>query len=221
MTRRTDKSRFPSMPAPKQRKNGSRVYIDPSDFYLMRRRAFLTTEKAAKLLDVTHRTLLNWEKGKSRIPYTAYRVLKIKVGYLFDDEHFNDWFVRGDTLWSPEGRGFKPHELRYIGNYFWMARQWIAERQLLKPPIDAPTKLPRASAAFSRLHALDTTIASEAASSVSPTPSGKLQPDKAGTLTPCGATPLREPIAKSVALLSQQEKPKDFERFLESLGIVA
>ncbi len=221
MSKRSDKSRLLSIAAPKHRKNGSRVYIDPSDFYLMRRRAFLTTEKAAKLLDVTHRTLLNWEKGKSRIPYTAYRVLKIKVGYVFDDEHFNDWFVKEDTLWSPEGRGFKPHELRYISHYFWMARHWLAERQLLKPPIDAPAKLPRDSATFSRLHGLDSTIASEAASGVSPAPSGKLQPDKAGALTPCGATPLRELAVKNVTLQLTEQRPKDFERFLETLGIVA
>ncbi len=108
------------------------MYIDPNDFYLMRRRAFLTTLEASKLLDVTHKTLQNWEKGRVRIPYTAYRVLKIKVGYVFNDEFFKDWFVRGDTLWSPEGRGFKPHELRYIANYFWMARRWLAERQATK-----------------------------------------------------------------------------------------
>lgn len=137
MTWRDNKTKLPKMPVPKQRKNGSRRYIDPNDFYLMRRRAFLTVEQASELLDVTRRTIINWEKGKSRIPYTAFRVLKIKVGYVFDDEFFEDWFVRGDTLWSPEGRGFKPHELRYISNYFWMARQWLAERKagkLQTPP---------------------------------------------------------------------------------------
>jgi len=77
----------------------------------MRHRAFLTIQQAAKLLDVIQRTLQNWENGRVRIPYTAYRVLKIKVGYGFDDEHYDDWFARGDTLWSPKGCGFKQHEL--------------------------------------------------------------------------------------------------------------
>ena len=122
MTSRKNKSRFPKMPVPKQRKNGSRTYIDHEAFILMRHRAFLTIQQVATLLDVTHRTVINWEKGRSRIPYTAFRVLKLKVGYVFHDRHFGDWFVKGDTLWSPEGRGFKPDELRYIANYFWMAR---------------------------------------------------------------------------------------------------
>ncbi len=51
-----------------------RIYIDPDDFHLMRRRAFLTTLEASKLLDITHKTLQNWEKWRVRIPYTAYRV---------------------------------------------------------------------------------------------------------------------------------------------------
>src|SRR5664279_5702224 len=165
MTSPRQKSRFTTLSASRQRKNGSRVYIDPSDFYLMRRRAFLTTQQACKLLDVNHRTLLNWEQGKSRIPYTAYRVLKIKVGYLFDDECFEDWFVRGDTLWSPEGRGFKRHELRYIGKYFWMARKWIAERQAAKPQNHA-----------------DAIIVAGAASGVSPTLSADQKRPLAGAL---------------------------------------
>lgn len=60
-----------------------RIYIDPDDFYLMRRRAHLTTEQAAKMLDVTHRTLQNWEKGRVRIPYTAYLdIYQITFGWL-------------------------------------------------------------------------------------------------------------------------------------------
>ncbi len=142
----------------------------------------------------------------------------MKVGYVFNDEFFKDWFVKGDTLWSPEGRGFKPHELRYISHYFWMARKWIAEQQLLKPkaPIDAPAELPRASAAVPRLQTSVERLASEAASGVSPAPS-----NGAGTLTPCGATPLRENAAKSATLQPSGKRPKDFERFLESLGIYA
>jgi DNA-binding transcriptional regulator YiaG len=67
-----------------------RIYIDPNDFYLMRRRACLNTLETSKLLDVTHKTLQNWEKGRVRIPYTAFRTLKIEVGYVFNDEHFKD-----------------------------------------------------------------------------------------------------------------------------------
>lgn len=174
-----------------------RRYIDPEDFYLMRRRAFLNIQQAAELLDVTQRTLQNWEKGRVRIPYTAYRVLKIKVGYVFDDKHFDEWFVRGDTLWSPEGRGFKPHELRYISNYFWMARRWLAERKAAKD-----------------LERLKADIERRVASDGSPTL-------RAGTLPSCGAAPLQNTPQELVPPLSLQEKPHGFEKFLRELGLTA
>jgi DNA-binding XRE family transcriptional regulator len=168
----------------------------------MRHRAFLKTKEAAELLDVNHRTLLNWEKGKSRIPYTAYRILKLKVGYVFDDQHFGDWFVKGDTLWSPEGRGFKPDELHYIANYFWMARQWLAERMAGRAE-----------------NPLDVTIPTGAASDGSPTsPAGAVE---VGTLPSCGAAPLREPAAGRDTSYVRQEKHPEFERFMAKLGIPA
>ena len=186
----------------------SRIYIDPDDFHLMRRRAFLTTQEAAKVLDVTHRTLQNWEKGRVRIPYTAYRVLKIKVGYLFDDDHFKDWFVRGDTLWSPEGEGFKPHELRYISHYFWMARQWLKERAAVPKGTDAANASTVKNQTF-----LATRVAKPA----------ELEPlahDEASDATASSGARLHQKlhtISSKVAGL--QEKPPEFEKFLRELGI--
>ncbi|OIQ98565.1 phage protein [mine drainage metagenome] len=174
-----------------------RRYIDPEDFYLMRHRAFLNIQQTSELLDVTQKTVQNWEKGRTRIPYTAYRVLKIKVGYVFDDNYFDEWFVRGDTLWSPEGRGFKPHELRYISNYFWMARRWLAERKAAKD-----------------LERLKASIERGAASDGSPTL-------RAGTLPSCGAAPLQNIPQELVLPLSLQEKPRGFEKFLRELGLTA
>lgn len=174
-----------------------RIYIDPNDFYLMRRRACLTTLEASKLLDVTHKTLQNWEKGRVRIPYTAFRTLKIKVGYVFSDDHFTDWFIKDDTLWSPEGRGFKAYELRYIGNYFWMANRWLAERK----------------AAKTQNQSLETTnIERGAASNGSPTL-------RAGTLPLGGVAPLHETQQKLDMSSSFQDRPPLFEKFLRELGI--
>jgi transcriptional regulator with XRE-family HTH domain len=106
-----------------------RKWIDPEDFQMMRRQAGLTILSAAALLDVTARTIRNWEQGLTKIPYTAYRLLKIINGYVFTSKSWDGWFVRGDTLYSPTQRGFKPHELTYLSNYLWMARQWLVERE--------------------------------------------------------------------------------------------
>jgi transcriptional regulator with XRE-family HTH domain len=109
--------------------NSRRKWVDPEDFHMMRRRAGLAIPAAASLLDVTERTIRNWEQGITKIPYTAYRLLKIVNGYVFACPAWDGWFVRGDTLYSPSQRGFKPHELTYLSNYLWMARQWLSERE--------------------------------------------------------------------------------------------
>ena len=197
MTQFSEKPKKPSNKAKLGAIKSSRVYIDPDDFHLMRPRACLTTLEASKLLYVTHKTLQNWEKGRVRIPYTAFRVLKIKVGYMFDDEYFKDWFVKGDTLWSPENRGFKPHELRYISSYFWMACRWLADR--------AETKA---------LERLSAEIQLGAASNGSPTL-------RVGTLPLGDSAPLHTPPQKLEKPHSLQEKPPEFERFLRELGITA
>ena len=51
-----------------------RIYIDPHDFHLMRRRAFLTTLEALRLLD-SHKAIQNWEKACS---YPLHRLFSFK-----------------------------------------------------------------------------------------------------------------------------------------------
>lgn len=106
-----------------------RKWIDPEDFYLMRRRAGFTVDAAAIYLNVTARTIRNWEKGKTNIPYATYRLLKFVNGYVFTSSSWDGWFIRDDTLYSPTQRAFKPHELTYLSNYMWMARKWLQEHQ--------------------------------------------------------------------------------------------
>lgn len=130
-------------------------------------------------------------------PYTAYQVLKIKVGYVFGDKYLGDLFVRGDTLWSLEGRGFKPHELRYIANYFWMARRWLTERRAAKD-----------------VNQLKLTSERGVAGNSSPTL-------RVGTLPSCAAAPLHVKPLGNAMPPSLQEKPPEFERFLRKLGITA
>jgi hypothetical protein len=41
---------------------------------------------------------------------------------------WDGWVIWRGQLWTPENRGFAQHELRYIANYLWMARQWLKEQ---------------------------------------------------------------------------------------------
>ena len=56
-------------------------YIHPEDFRELRHDADLTRKQAADLLDVAVRTAQNWEIGGARIPWMAFRMLRILTGY--------------------------------------------------------------------------------------------------------------------------------------------
>lgn len=99
-------------------------WIDPQDFRSLRRFSGMTRIEAAKALDVTERTIQNWENGGSRIPWMAMRMLRILRGYALPGVHWEGWTVRGDTLFAPNGHSFTAANLAYIENVFAMARLW-------------------------------------------------------------------------------------------------
>lgn len=105
-----------------------RQWVDGEDFYVARRRAGLTPGQAAEMLQVTTRTLRNWENGSSRIPYAAYRLMRLSAGHALVDKAWDGWSIHQGVLYSPAGRGFEPYQLNYLANYMWMARQWLKER---------------------------------------------------------------------------------------------
>ncbi|MDP2760965.1 MAG: VC1465 family Xer recombination activation factor [Sideroxyarcus sp.] len=106
------------------RRKASRRWIDPQDFRDLRRKAGLTRREAARALDVTGRTIQNWETGGARIPWMAYRMLRILQGYALPGKDWEGWTIGGDTLYAPNGRHFTAGELQHIEQVFSMARLW-------------------------------------------------------------------------------------------------
>jgi transcriptional regulator with XRE-family HTH domain len=87
----------------------------------------LTIEQTAEMLQVTERTIAHWERGTARIPYSAFKLLRILANGELLPEPWKGWHVRADTLYTPSGRAFKAHELSYLSNYITMARYWLDE----------------------------------------------------------------------------------------------
>ncbi len=101
-----------------------RRYIDPQDFRDLRRWSGLTRKEAAQALDVTPRTIQNWENGGARIPWVAYRMLRILRGYALPGQEWEGWTVRGGELVSPAGRIYGVEFLTHIEQIFQQARLW-------------------------------------------------------------------------------------------------
>lgn len=115
-------------------KNKARGFIEPSAFTLARKQAGLTVHQAANELDVNVRTIRNYENGAVRIPYPAFRLMRLMGGYALlgvtgrvgDD--WAGWSFWRNQLWSPECKGFEVSHLRYFGTYLQIARQALAAR---------------------------------------------------------------------------------------------
>lgn len=113
------------------------------DFYFTRRAACLTQQQAAELLHVNLRTIKNWESGRSQIPYSAFKLLRILGRHELPGDQWQDWLMQGGAIYSPGGRRFEMHDLLYLANYLAMARFWVKERELareLRPKIVPVTR---------------------------------------------------------------------------------
>lgn len=106
------------------RRKTSRRWIEPRDFADLRKQAGLTRRQAAKELDVTQRTIQNWETGGARIPWMAYRMLRILRGYALPGVYWEDWTLQGRELLSPNGRVFDAAWLLNMEHVFAQARLW-------------------------------------------------------------------------------------------------
>ena len=86
--------------------------------------------QAALELDVDMRTIRNYENGASRIPYPTFRLLRLLANYQLVGKEWADWSFYQNKLWSPEGRSFAMHELRYVATYISLARHFLKTQNL-------------------------------------------------------------------------------------------
>ncbi|MDP2759871.1 MAG: VC1465 family Xer recombination activation factor [Sideroxyarcus sp.] len=111
-----------SRPLPRARK-----WIVPQDFSDLRIRSGLSRRQAAEALDVTVRTVQNWETGGARIPWMAFRLLRQLRGFALPGLAWEGWTLCGAVLYSPAGRGFDAANLEHIEQVFAMSRLWRQE----------------------------------------------------------------------------------------------
>lgn len=111
----------------KKRAHKSFTPINPDSFRETRLRSRLRICEVAQLLHVSRKTVENWERGITRIPYSAFKLLRISTGYELPGIGWKGWSIRGDTLWSPDDRSFNSGDLGYLSLTFAMARIWRQE----------------------------------------------------------------------------------------------
>jgi hypothetical protein len=92
---------------------------------------------------VSVRSVRNWDHGRSRVPWMAVRLMRILRNGELLPAAWSGWRLWDDTLWSPEGKGFKAYELSWWSNTAAMARLWREAQRLARlsaaegPPVVA------------------------------------------------------------------------------------
>ena len=106
------------------------VWADPSRFHLERMTAGLTQVQAAEYLGVSVRTVRNWETGSNRIPYPAFKLIRMRAGAIVHVPGWEGWrYDRIGALVTPDGRSFQPWELQNLQLVVSLARRYIEGRK--------------------------------------------------------------------------------------------
>lgn len=111
------------------------VWADPARFHVERLTAGLTQKQAAEYLGVTVRSIRNWETGVNRIPYPAFKLVRMRAKAIVQVEGWEGWrFARDGALVTPDGRTFLPWELQNLQLVVSLARRYIEARKPAAPP---------------------------------------------------------------------------------------
>lgn len=74
----------------------------------------LTHQSCSKLLQVSVRTIQNWEAGRTRIPHASFKLLRMFAsGRYLASNAWTNFHVRGDVLHTPEGHTFPAADLAW------------------------------------------------------------------------------------------------------------
>ena len=110
--------------------------------------AGLSIDQAAQLLHVTPRTIRYWFSGKTWVPYSAYKLLRVMRYFELPGAEWRGWHFHSGKLWTPEGHGFSPQDSNWwsllvrrshaFGTLY--AREQAFNQALLAGRPDAPVR---------------------------------------------------------------------------------
>ena len=122
----------------RERRRPKFYHVCRDSFHLERRAAGLTQAEAARFLGVTVRTIRNWEKGAARIPYPAFKLVRMRAGAIVHVPGWDGWrYARDGALVTPDGRTFQPWELQNLQLVVSLSRRYLEGRQAAPLPVVA------------------------------------------------------------------------------------
>lgn len=109
------------------------MHVEPSALRDLRARMGWTVEDVARELAVSARGVRLWESGKRRIPYASFRLLRLMAGSQLPWPEWRGFWVRGGTLYSPEGHQFAAADLTWLSLLCRRARMFHELYRQIRP----------------------------------------------------------------------------------------
>lgn len=75
----------------------------------------LTEADVARFLQVTTRTVYAWISGRVRIPYAAYKLLRLQLHYELPGDAWKGWSISAGRLYTPENLELHPRDFYWWG----------------------------------------------------------------------------------------------------------
>ncbi|WP_382324854.1 VC1465 family Xer recombination activation factor [Hydrogenophaga sp. UC242_53] len=79
---------------------------------------------AAHFLQVSTRTVHQWISGRVRIPFAAYKLLRVQLHYELPGDAWNGWHLSAGRLYTPEGHELRPQDFVWWGLLVRQARSF-------------------------------------------------------------------------------------------------
>lgn len=84
-------------------------------FKAMYRQLGFTEADVARFLQVTTRTVYQWICGRVRIPYAAYKLLRLQLHYELPGDAWKGWSISAGRLYTPENFELHPRDFYWWG----------------------------------------------------------------------------------------------------------
>ena len=107
---------------------------DRGDFREWRLGVGYSIVECARMLQVPPRTVRTWDKGRTRPPYSAVELLRLKTGTALPFPGWEGWMFVNGGLVSPVGDLFTAGGLSWLSLTFEMAREWQRRNCSLAEP---------------------------------------------------------------------------------------
>jgi DNA-binding transcriptional regulator YiaG len=108
-----------------------RWFVSPEGFRELRLTCLLSQRACADLLGVGLRSVRNWDRGISRVPWVVVRLLRILRNGELPGDAWAGWRLWGGTLWTPEGHAVHAREASWLSL---LVRQARAYREISSRP---------------------------------------------------------------------------------------